>query len=292
MGSKLRMSYGLLGAVSLWLVMAPAGPAVADNQPNRIRIEYDPPKNPAHQPIYEMIKERRVLEKMQTIFSPFKFPGDVTIKATGCDGHANAWYARPTLTICYEYLEEIRRDMPTETTATGVTPVDGEIGQFFFAVAHEMGHAAFDMFNTPIFGRQEDAADNFATYIMLQFGKSDARRLIAGAAYSYRKYLQHPTVTAPLKDFSDLHGAPQQRFFNLICLAYGADPVLFADVVEKKMLPEHRARGCRYEYGNVVWAFRQLIVPNLDKELAKQVMDQTWLPPQNPEQGSGTRALQ
>jgi len=290
MRSTLRLCYTLIAAVSLWLAMAPGGPAIADNQPNRIRIEYDPPKNPAHQPLYEMIKEHRVLEKIQKIFSPFKFPIDVTIKATGCDGHVNAWYARPTLTICYEYLEEIRRDMPVETTAEGVTPIDGELGQFFFAVAHEMGHGAFDLFNTPIFGRQEDAADNFATYIMLQLGKSDARRLIGGAAYSYRKYLKQPTVTAPLKDYSDVHGSPQQRFFNLICLAYGADPVLFADVV--KFLPEHRARGCRYEYGNVVWAFHELIVPNLDQALAKQVMDQTWLPAENPAQGSGTRALQ
>jgi len=175
--------------------------------------------------------------------------------------------------------------------AEGVTPVDGELGQLFFAVTHEMGHGAFDLFNTPIFGRQEDAADSFATYIMLQFGKSDARRLIGGAAYSYMKYLKQPTVTAPLKDFSDVHGSPQQRFFNLICLAYGADPVLFADVVEKKMLPEHRARGCKYEYGNVVWAFHELMVPHLDQGLAKEVMDKTWLPPENPAQGSGSRAL-
>jgi hypothetical protein len=60
--------------------------------------------------------------------------------------------------------------MPVEATAEGVTPIDGELGQFFFAVAHEMGHGAFDLFDTPIFGRQEGAADNFATDIMLQFG--------------------------------------------------------------------------------------------------------------------------
>jgi hypothetical protein len=72
--------------------------------------------------------------------------------------------------------------------AEGVTPVDGELGQLFFAMAPEMGHGAFDLCNTPIFGRQEDAADSFATYFMLQFGKSDARRLIGGAAYS--KYLK------------------------------------------------------------------------------------------------------
>jgi hypothetical protein len=63
--------------------MAPVGPAIAGDAPNRILIEYDPPKNPAHQPLYEMIKQHGVLEKLQKIFSPLKLPIDVTIKATG-----------------------------------------------------------------------------------------------------------------------------------------------------------------------------------------------------------------
>ena len=268
--------YILLTAGSIFLALA--NQSIAEVETKRILIEYEEPKNPAHQSLYDMLKEHHALEKLQEVFSPFKFPMNVTIKTVGCDGHANAWYVRPTLRICYEYLEVIRRDMPIETTAAGVTPIDAAVGQFFFAAAHEMGHATFDLLDVPVFGAEEDAADQFATYIMLQFGKADARRLILGAAYSYRRYLLHPTVTAPLKDFSDSHGAPQQRFFNLICLAYGADPNLFGDFVQKDFLPEHRAKGCRREYGNVVWAFRQLIKPHLDQQLARQVLDQTWLP--------------
>ena len=37
----------------------------------------------------------------------------------------------------------------------------------------------------PLFGREEDAADQFSAYIMLHFGKEDAHRLIEGAAYQY-----------------------------------------------------------------------------------------------------------
>lgn len=278
---RLAWAGALLTSLSIVLVMAP-GQAATDNAPNRIRIEYVPPTNPEHQPLYDTIKGQHALEKLQQIFAPFKFPMDVTIRTVGCDGHINAWYAQPVVTICYEYLAEIFRDMPKETTPLGITPLDAEVGQFFFAAAHEMGHATFDQLGVPLFGRQEDDADQFATYIMLQFGKVDARRLIAGAAHSYKKYLLRPEVTAPLKDFSDAHGAPEQRYFNLICLAYGADPVLFADVVEKKLLPEHRAEGCRYEYGNVVWAFQTLIAPHLDHELEQQVLHREWLPPERP----------
>src|SRR6516225_822882 len=204
----------MISPLCIWLFLALGSAAVADNAPNRILFEYVPPTNPAHQPLYEMIKQQHALEKLQQVFSPFKYPIDVTIRTVGCDGHVNAWYNRPVVTLCYEYLEEIRREMPKETTPEGVTPLDEEIGQFFFAAAHEMGHASFDLLGTPLFGGLERAADQFATYIMLQFGKADARRLIGGSAYSYRKYLLYPTVTAPLKDFSDIHGAPEQRYYN------------------------------------------------------------------------------
>ena len=41
------------------------------------------------------------------------------------------------------------------------------------------------MLELPVFGREEDAADQLAAYILLQFGESEARRLIAGTAYAY-----------------------------------------------------------------------------------------------------------
>jgi hypothetical protein len=55
---------------------APTGKA----QPNRIRIEYVSPKNPAHQMLYDMLKESRVLETLQQIFSPLRLSKDLTIK--------------------------------------------------------------------------------------------------------------------------------------------------------------------------------------------------------------------
>ena len=278
MKSTYRLWGVLCSVTCLSLPFIPVSSSVADTQSKRIAVEYALPKNPAHQSLYEMLRERRVLEKLQEIFSPFQLPIELTFKTVGCDGLSNAWYSRPTVTICYEYLAEIQRDMPKETTPAGVTPVDALLGQFFYAVAHEAGHAIFDLLNVPVFGYQEDAADQFAGYIILQFGKADARRLILGAAHSYQKYVQNPTVTAPLTAFSDEHGPPAQRFYNLLCLAYGADPVLFADVVEMKHLPKERARLCRRQYGELNYAFHQLIVPHLDQQLAKQVMDKSWLP--------------
>ena len=206
----------------------------------------------------------------------------MTLKTLGCDGVANAFYQRPELKICYEYLDDIRKNMPQETTEAGITPGDAVLGQLFYVVAHEMGHAVFDLYDVPLFGGPEDAADQFAAYMMLQFGKGEARRLIGGAAYSYRNFVHDPKFVVPLEAFSSMHGAPQQRFYNLLCIAYGADSKQFADVVEKGYLPRKRAATCRAEYHEVAFAFRQLIAPHLDQELMNRVFDKAWLPEPEP----------
>jgi Putative metallopeptidase len=139
----------------------------------------------------------------------------------------------------------------------------------------------FDIYDIPVFGREEDAADQFATYMMLQFGEDRAHRLILGAAFSYRMFVknfkQKPNVTVPLLAFSSDHGAPEQRFYNLLCLAYGYDAKLFADLVANEALPKRRAENCRFEYAAVRYAYKQLIVPHLDMDLAAKVMDAKWL---------------
>lgn len=259
--------------------MAEAG---TDTHANRIRVEYFAPKNPAYNAIYERLKDRHSLERLQGIFSPLLLPFDLTLRTGDCSGVANAWYDRPAITVCYEYIIEFLKSLPQETTPEGITPMDTAVGQFFYVFAHEMGHAVFDVFHVPIFGRAEDAADQFATYIMLQFGEDQARRLIGGAAYAYHMYVQSSQVTAPLFAFSDVHGAPAQRFYNLICLAYGANPTVFANVVNKGYLPQDRAQNCRREYDQVAFAFQDLIEPHVDQQLKKQVLDRTWLPPEQP----------
>ena len=79
---------------------------------------------------------------------------------------------------------------------------------------------------------------------MLRFDKEQSRRLILGSAYQYKGDLSSPTVTIKQQYFADEHGTPTQRFYNLLCMAYGADPKLFGDVVGKGFLPEDRAVGC------------------------------------------------
>ena len=206
------------GALLAFVATAEVPPrALADEVPNRIRIEYAPPNSEKYQSIADRLKSNRALEKMQEMFGSFRLANDLSLMTREC-GMANAWYQRPKVTICYEYVDDIDKGVRKETH-DGITHNDAVLGQFIYVVAHEMGHALFDTLNVPLLGRPEDAADEFSTYMMLSFGKQDARRLIHGAAYGYKDYLRNEKVTVPLQAFSDAHGAPMQRFYNLLCIA-------------------------------------------------------------------------
>ena len=100
-------------------------------------------------------------------------------------------------------------------------------------------------------------------------------RLIAGVAYAYRLDASKPTTKK--NPFADEHGLPAQRFYNVLCIAYGADSKLFADLVEKEYLPKERAEGCESEYEQVTRAMTKLIRPFIDQTRAKRVRAKQWL---------------
>jgi hypothetical protein len=133
---------------------------------------------------------------------------------------------------------------------------------------HEIGHAIFSLLKVPVLGREEDAADAFAAYIALQYGNNNVRKLILGYAYQYKAAEQSEKGEPLSEKLSDAHGMAAQRFFNLLCLAYGADRRLFADFIDKGRLPKDRAESCEEEYEQAAFAFRTLLGPRLDDATA------------------------
>ncbi len=231
---------------------------------HHVDIVYLAPKDPEHRKIYETLKERRVLENFQEVLSPFDLPQRLTLTLKGCDGVENAWYDDEdhSVNVCYEYLARVARDAPRETTPAGVTPEDAIVGPTAEVFLHEFAHVLFDLLKIPVLGREEDAADMVAAYTLLQFGPKFARSAIGGVAYMYARQAGDKPLTTELA--AEVHPFTQQRFYNLLCLAYGADPKTFGDVVAKGYLPEDRAENCVYEYKQVEYAVKKLLQPHMD----------------------------
>jgi hypothetical protein len=281
---RLIQTVAAIGAIAVNLAHAQSQPsATQTDQPNRVIIDYVRPHNADLQDLYAALKVQGALEKIQKILSPIRLPLHLAVKTMEC-GKVNAWYRRegqvPTVVICYELLKQVLDSLPKDTTPEGITADDAKVGQVLYLTLHEVGHAAFDIFDVPIFGQEEDAADSFATYVLLQF--AEAPRFVRGAAWAWsaymRDYKMNPVVRLRLTAFADNHGLPQERFYNLACLAFGSNPVKFAALAEKDYLPPGRSLRCAHEYGRLARAFKKEISPHIDYELAKSVVEAHWLP--------------
>lgn len=108
---------------------------------------------------------------------------------------------------------------------------------------HELGHAVIDQMQVPIFGQEEDAADALSILLIDALYKSESSEEIA---YDSASLFWAESQSEPA--FWDVHGPDEQRYFNTVCLFYGADPEAREDFAEELELPEERAEGCEDEF--------------------------------------------
>ena len=159
--------------------------------------------------------------------------------------------------------------------------VEFVVGNLLFVLGHETGHALIREMGIPVVGREEDAADFFSIYFMLQFPPADARRLIEGIAFNMGSEARPEVLErqAPQK-FAGPHAMNAQRHYNVLCLAYGSNPALFGGAVPPG-LPPWRARWCGDDWGMLRRAFNKLILPHVDEARLKDAIAQThfgWSP--------------
>src|SRR5437867_1427 len=141
-----------------------------------IQIQYVPPTNPAHQPIYDRLKRRQVLEQYKEFMSPLQLKTHLDVILRGCNGKPGASYqpSSQSIVYCYEYIEYIEKIAARGDVIPGVKREDIIVGDFVETLLHETSHAIFHLFDIPIFAREEDAADALAAFALLQLGKDVA----------------------------------------------------------------------------------------------------------------------
>jgi hypothetical protein len=144
-------------------------------------------------------------------------------------------------------------------------------------VLHEMSFAVFDLLEVPVWGREQDAADKLAAFVMLQFGKDLAVRTFTGAVW----FFEASNRTWTGSDFASETSTEGQRFYNYLCIAYGEDPGTFGDLVRDTLLKTRRAARCADEYREIDYAFRQTILATLDPDRLRKVQSMSWATPEN-----------
>lgn len=242
----------------------------------QIDIAYKAPANPAFKPIMDRLKQNQVLEQTKQLLAPVKLPRKFTLQFDQCGAPTRPYKAGGPATVCYETIAQI------EQVAAKVDPNMATmvlVGTVVQAVLHEIADAVFDDLQVPIWGRREDAADNLAAFLMLQFGDDVAQFLISGTAVFFAS--SGKTWTG--NQFADVNSPEAQRYFNYACMAYGSDAKTFeflakpADKDAQPLLPASRAPRCAGEYDEFRRAFELRIMPFVDPDLLVQVRARPWL---------------
>jgi hypothetical protein len=271
-------------ALAAWIGLSVCcAPAAAQTAlTDQVRIVLAAPKEAKHLPIRQTMQERRILEHLRVLLSPLRLPRPLTLEVKGCDGSVDAYYWKGTATLCYEYIELIQEHAPKVGTPGGVTRADAIVGAVVDTILHEVGHAIIDMLEIPVFGREEDAADFFSIYVLTQFLPADAPRLLQGVGFMMaseaKEALEKPHNA---KSYAGPHGMEAQRYYNVLCIAYGSDPVTYGDAVQRGGLPSWRAEDCADEFALLKRAFEKLIMPHVDTALLRKARAEvrfTWSP--------------
>ena len=277
-----------LGLAALFSIGCKTGNAQTLRNDN-IDIAYVEPHNADFAGYYKGLKARMVLEELRAFLAPLKLPRKITITVDECGQPNRVYQPGGPVVVCYEYVDQLQKlaaAIPLGgATPSGVTHDDAVVGAFIQATLQQTSSAVFDALNTPIWGREQDAADKLAAYLMLQFGPEVARKLMNGATY----FFEASDRTWTGVDFSDVRGSPAQRYYNYLCIAYGFDPALFSNFRKGPanvntndagdVLPPSRVFWCPKEYADMKWAFQTLILPYVDQDLARQVLARDWLKP-------------
>jgi len=288
-----------------------AAPALAQEN---IKIAYEQPKKPEYAAILARLKERKVLETLQVFLSPLKFP--ITVKTSECGSYYAPYKMGDAVTICYEYVDLIESVMPGEKGPRSSDPNQPDmfkylgrigpilvtrematVGPFVQHLLHEVSLAAFDNLDAPVWGRKHDAADYAAAFLLLQFGTDVARKTIFGTAFFLNQWdsvIREGQMT-DVNYLGDIRPTVRQRYYNLLCIAIGKDPIGFSSFiaigrpVTPVDMPGGRIGHCRgslqsdrpspySDYEKVRRAFVSQIMPHLDKDKLKKVQGTKWIP--------------
>ncbi len=121
------------------------------------------------------------------------------------------------------------------------------VGNTLFALSHELGHAVIGVFQLPVLGREEDAADTFATLALLEVGTEYAHGVLIDAARGLLLLAEHDAKLGEPLRFYQEHGLDQQRASQIACLMFGSNPRRFGELADRAKLPPERRETCVQE---------------------------------------------
>lgn len=223
------------------------------------KVTYNPSKNTTHEKYRSVFEQNKVFEQVaEGLNKTIRLPHSIDINTVSCNT-VNAFYDpnNKRIIMCYElvdYFLGVFKPKAKNETELGNAVMGATIFSFF----HETGHGLIHVLDLPATGREEDSADQLATLILIAAGDEGVSMALSGAYW-----FQLQSESDRKMPFWDEHAFDGQRFYNILCMIYGSDPVKYANFVSSNTLPKDRAARCPEEYNKLNKAWEKLLQPHL-----------------------------
>lgn len=128
-----------------------------------------------------------------------------------------------------------------------------------FVLYHEVAHLLVDQLNLPVLGREEDAADNMATWTLLSKHTREAEQALADAAKGWILSGVAYDSGGVESDYAAAHTLDKQRAYQIVCLMVGSDDKAFQPIANDYALDRDRQDTCYFDYELVKRSFEGLL---------------------------------
>ena len=125
---------------------------------------------------------------------------------------------------------------------------------------HELGHALIDVLQLPVLGKEEDAADHLSVILMNDiWDEESAAAVLASDATAYALMAEQRQAGGQEPAYADEHSLDMQRYYNVVCLFYGANPDKRQQLADDLGLPAERAARCPAEWDAAAGSWNALL---------------------------------
>lgn len=219
-----------------------------------ISIQYSKPLNPQEITIQQTIKESGINDTLIELSNDyFPFNKTVTIQYGSTEGplyDPNFHTIQIPYSFYQESLDYFSKNKYQERF--NKSPQLGALDTLLHTLLHEAGHAFIADQNIPVLGKEEDAVDNFATILLLNYVDNGDDIAISAADMFAFESEDRPDYY-DFGEYIDEHSFDLQRYFSTLCLVYGSDPKKqsnLLDEVENDYLKD-RKEFCEFQFDSL-----------------------------------------
>jgi len=224
----------------------------------KVSVKYAKPSNKSESTLQAQIKNSGTVDAVtEFITDHFKLPEKLTFYFGSDDGPLFD-SSQNRIEIPYEFITDVKqRFAKAKYQETGVSVEDATYDALMHTLFHEFAHAAIWMYELPILGKEEDAADALATLLLIEYFEGGQELALSAADLFDLESQDRNVLEEP--DFWGEHSLDEQRFFGTLCQVYGSDPEQYGSIVKDGFLSQDRAELCVEEYDILLQSWSTLV---------------------------------